>query len=100
MDLEHRKHERQNVSLAGKLKAEGNPGTEFPCRIEDLSVGGARVALAAASAHVPANVLLEIETFGAYDAEVMWTRLPHLGLKFRDSPEAMAEVLAGIAMHA
>jgi hypothetical protein len=101
MDLDNRKHDRQNVSLAGKLKAEGNPGaTEFPCRIEDLSVGGARVALEAGSAHVPASVMLEIETFGAYSAEVVWTKLPLLGLKFRDSPEAMAEILTAIAMHA
>ena len=101
MDLGHRKHDRQHVSLAGVLKAEGNPGgPEFSCRIEDLSVGGARVALEAASAHVPALVMLEIETFGAYPAEVVWTRPPQLGLKFLDSPEAMAEILAAIAMHA
>jgi hypothetical protein len=100
MVRDNRRHDRQSVSLAGALKAEGNPGTAFPCRIEDLSVGGARVALQAASAHVPKSVLLEIEKFGAYPAEVVWTNLPCLGLKFRDSPEAMAEILAGIALHA
>ncbi|MEK7246222.1 MAG: PilZ domain-containing protein [Pseudomonadota bacterium] len=101
MDLGHRKHDRQHVALAGVLKAEGNPGgAEFSCRIEDLSVGGARVALEAGSAHVPALVMLEIETFGAYPADVVWTKLPRLGLKFHDSPEEMAEILAAIAMHA
>ncbi|MCC7016011.1 MAG: PilZ domain-containing protein [Rhodospirillales bacterium] len=100
MSPDNRRHDRQRVSLAGILKAEGPPGTAFPCRIEDLSVGGARVALQAASAHVPTHVFLEIEKFGAYEAEVVWTKLPVLGLKFRDPPEAMAEVLAGIALHA
>ena len=101
---------RQNVSLSGVVKAEGNPGAPgYPCKIEDLSVGIARVALIAGSAgglaraerqsnDVPARVMLEIEKFGAYAADVVWTRPPQLGLKFRDGPEAMAEILTAIAM--
>lgn len=110
MVRDNRRHDRQSVSLEGRLKAEGNPGMAFPCRIEDLSVGGARVVLQAASAgglaraerdsNMPARVLLEIGRFGAYPAEVAWTKLPVLGLKFQDPPEAMAEILAGIAMQA
>ncbi len=99
MDLGHRRHDRQSVSLAGVVKAEGIAGAPgYPCQIEDLSVGGARVALAAASAGKLARVTLEIEKFGAYAADVVWTRPPRLGLKFRDSPEAMAEILTAIAM--
>ena len=73
MDLGHRKHDRQRVSLSGALKVGGNPGgAAIPCRIEDLSVGGARVAPAGAIADLPATVMLEIEKFGAYSADVVW----------------------------
>lgn len=104
MDQEHRKHERQGVSLAGVLKVAdgsgGNPGAAHNCTIEDLSVGGARVRLtAAAGAPAIANGQLEIESFGAYPVTVAWSRPPLLGLKFQDSPETMAEILAAIAMH-
>jgi hypothetical protein len=65
-----------------------------------LSVGGARVTPAGEIVQVPAIVMLEIEKFGAYPADVVWRRPPQIGLKFQDSPEAMAEVLTAIAMHA
>jgi hypothetical protein len=109
MVQEHRRHERQSVSLSGLLKVEGNPGGAHGCTIEDLSVGGARVRLTAAGdagglaraerdSNAPGRVLLEIEKFGAYPAKVVWTDLPRLGLKFQDPPETMADVLAGIAL--
>lgn len=110
MELSNRKHDRRRVALAGVLKPDGEAVGDLPCVIEDLSVGGARVVLRAGSAgglaraerqsvDVPALVMLEIEKFGAYSAEVVWNRFPQLGLKFQDSPEAMAEILTAIAMH-
>jgi hypothetical protein len=99
MTQENRRHDRQSVSLAGTLKSEADASFKRACRIEDLSVGGARIALIGADTRMPERPLLEISTFGAYPVEVAWTKPPRFGLKFRDEPETMAEVLAGIAMH-
>ena len=98
MGQEHRRHDRQGVSLAGVFKAEGNPGASHRCMIEDLSVGGARVRLMVAGAPAVASGMLEIESFGAWPVDVAWSRPPLLGLKFRDGPDKMAEIIAGIAM--
>ncbi len=104
MVQENRRHDRQSVSLEGRLKAAdgsgGNPGGSHRCTIEDLSVGGARIRLTAAGAPAIARGTLEIESFGAWPVEVAWSRPPQLGLKFHDSPEKMADVIAAIAMHA
>lgn len=101
MDQGNRQHDRHRVSLAGVLKSEGeasgNP--KISCQIEDLSVSGARISQQSVTFHAPARVVLEIGSFGAYSAEVKWSRPPHHGLKFQDSPEEMAEILAAIAMH-
>lgn len=99
MDQGNRQHDRQRVSLVGVLRADGGAGGGVPCTIEDLSVGGARIAQQNVTFHAPARVVLEIGSFGAYSADVKWARPPHLGLKFHDSPEAMAEILTAIAMH-
>ncbi len=99
MTQENRRHDRQSVSLAGAIKSEADASFKRECRIEDLSVGGARVALIGAEGRMPERALLEIAAFGAYPVEVAWTKPPRFGLKFQDPPETMAEVLAGIAMH-
>jgi hypothetical protein len=99
MIQENRRHDRQGVSLAGTLKSEDDTGYARACRIEDLSVGGARIGLIGADTRMPERPLLEIATFGSYPVEVAWSKPPRFGLKFCDEPETMAEMLAAIAMH-
>ena len=100
MDQGNRQHDRHRVSLEGVIKSDGQAGggADVSCKIEDLSVGGAQISHQSVSFHAPARVVLEIGAYGSYAAEVKWSRPPRIGLKFEDSPEAMAEILTAIAM--
>ncbi len=95
-----RHHARKGVSLTGILRAGAAPGAPCAgCEILDLSVGGARIALAAPM-DVPNAVVLEIGQFGSYAAEVAWADYPAFGLRFEESPDKMAEMITAVALHA
>jgi hypothetical protein len=69
--------------LAGHLLL-GN-GTSSSCTIQNLSVGGAQVRLAAPLA-VPHSVcLLDLSNWLAHEAEIAWRKDTTVGLRFRVS---------------
>jgi hypothetical protein len=95
-----RKHARRLVTLRAVLRAgDDADGPVVECKIRDLSVGGACVEAADAVASAP-NLILDIDRFGRYSAELVWTRHPILGLSFRHSPELMHKLVAAVALHA
>lgn len=95
-----RQHARNSISLTGILRAGNAPGASaVGCEIQDLSVGGVRIALAAPM-DVPTAVVLEIGQFGSYAAEVAWADYPVFGLRFKESPETMVEMITAVALHA
>ncbi len=95
-----RQHARKGVSLTGILRAGAAPGAPcVGCEIMDLSIGGARVALAAPM-DVPNLVVLEIGQFGSYAAEVAWADYPVFGLRFKESPDKMVDMITAVALHA
>ena len=54
----------------------------------------------AAPMDVPTAVVLEIGQFGSYAAEVAWADYPVFGLRFKESPETMVEMITAVALHA
>ncbi len=99
-ELDKRQHARKGVSLTGVLRAGAALGAPcVGCEILDLSVGGARVTLTAPM-DVPIAVVLEIGQFGSYAADVAWADYPVFGLRFKESPDRMVEMITAVALHA
>lgn len=97
-----RQHARNSISLTGILRAGNAPGAPaVGCEIQDLSVGGVRIALAAPmDVPVAVAVVIEIGQFGSYVAEVAWADYPVFGLRFKESPETMVEMITAVALYA
>lgn len=96
--IENREHERRDVKLYGMLiigEAAGAPSVA--CEVVNLSAGGAKVKLAEPVAN-PCVVVLDVVQLGKYPADVIWTSMPFLGLKFRPSPEVMAKIIRTMAL--
>lgn len=94
---EMRRHARETVILNGRVTS--TDGCEdVLCDIVDISAGGARVKFAAILP-TGTDVTLCLGDFGNFSARVQWSRPPHLGLKFHDSPDTMAEVMMAMALY-
>jgi len=95
-----RQHARRTISLTGAIRAgDGDGAPSVACEIQDLSVGGARVILAA-TLNLPKTATIEIAQFGSYAVEVIWIDHQACGLRFKEDPEKMADVITAIALHA
>jgi hypothetical protein len=78
---DQRTRQRQRVLLSGKLLY-GDADLTADCAIRDISPGGARVRIQGPIA-LPSRVrLIEVKTGRAFDCEVVWRRMPELGLRF------------------
>ncbi|HUZ74791.1 MAG TPA: PilZ domain-containing protein [Stellaceae bacterium] len=86
---ERRRHKRKPVLWAARVETRDGP---CECIILDLSLGGAKLRgnTAVAAKQV---VTLVIDRFGALRAEVVWSRLNYLGLRFVDTPDQIAHIL-------
>ncbi len=105
-----RQHDRYSTALAGRLvaarrKAEGDESAadgpssdEILCDILDLSAGGAK-ARPRDSIDDETVLALVLDKIGRFDVDVVWKRDGTLGLKFRDDPEKMAEVMLALALY-
>ncbi len=87
--------ERTDTSLAGSLST--GDGTSA-CVVIDISAGGARVEV-----DLPLRDAKTVDlAIGAFDpilGDVAWSRDGALGIRFTDSTDKVAEILAGIAIY-
>jgi hypothetical protein len=90
MGAERRRHKRKTVLWSARVESRQGPSD---CVILDLSLGGAKIR--ASGTPVPARqiVTLVIDRFGALRAEVVWSRMGHMGLRFTDAPDHIAHVV-------
>ena len=90
MAAERRRHKRKAVLWSARI--ESAIGTA-DCIILDLSLGGAKIKTAHAPLPARHVVTLVIDRFGALRAEVAWSRMGHMGLRFIDAPDHVAHVV-------
>ena len=95
-DLRH--FHRKSTKFNGHVSSPIDPNIELTCEIIDLSAGGAKLKISKAGA-LTGEIALKIGELGPYRADIVWSRLPHIGVKFLDSPEVMAEVVMAVALY-
>lgn len=88
---ERRQHKRKPVLWKAHIETSAGAAD---CVILDLSLGGAKLRVAAKAA-ARDKVSLVIERFGALEAEVVWARPDRIGLRFTASPETVARTIGG-----
>jgi hypothetical protein len=72
-----------------------------PCSIANISAGGARLRLEAGTLPPEGeSVVLDLGRFGTFRATSVWRTGIQLGIQFEQGPEAMAEVVMGLALYA
>jgi len=90
MGAERRRHRRKAVLWSARVETRSGPSD---CIILDLSLGGAKVKATGTSVPARQVVTLVIDRFGALRAEVVWSRMGHMGLRFIDAPDHIAHVV-------
>jgi len=87
---ERRRHKRKTVLWSARVESRQGPSE---CFILDLSLGGAKIKTVGALVPAHQIVTLVIDRFGALRAEVVWSRMGHMGLRFTDAPDHIAHVV-------
>jgi hypothetical protein len=87
---DRRRHKRKPVLWSARIEGRGAPSE---CIILDLSLGGAKIRASGPQVPTHQHVTLVIDRFGAIRAEVAWSRMGHMGLRFTDSPEHVAHIV-------
>ncbi len=90
-----RQHERKETELRGTLLVNGS---SVACDVLDISAGGGRLRSVEPLDHDGA-LTLRIEGFGEFPGDIAWKRGQSLGMRFRDDPEKVAEVLTAILVY-
>jgi hypothetical protein len=83
---ERRRHKRKPVLWKAVLDTGSGPAE---CAILDLSLGGAKLRVAATGTQRQ-RVTLVIDRFGPLEAEVIWSRSGRMGVRFTAAPEIVA----------
>lgn len=91
---EQRQFERKSVALDASVR---DGDTRASCQLCDISVSGARIRTAH-MARAQTVVDLVIPGFGDFPCDVVRAQPPEYGLRFKDGPEKMSEVVAAIAL--
>jgi hypothetical protein len=89
---ERRRHERVGVMLMASLRSTNGI---FDCMVLDISRGGAKLILGEPQA-LPPSVTLMLGGFGSFRAQTVWQHNEILGIRFTDTPEAIAEAFQGL----
>lgn len=98
MTTDARRFDRKPTKLDGHVSSPIDPAINLTCEIINLSAGGAKLKISKAGT-LTGEIALKIGDLGPYRAAVVWSRPPHMGVKFLDSPEAMAEVIMAVALY-
>lgn len=92
---ERRGGDRERVVLQARVE---NDGKVADCAVRNLSPGGAKLSMT----HPPASgteVTLDLPPFGKFKGVIAWSGKKEVGLRFREDPDAVAEVLMSMAMY-
>lgn len=94
---ERREYERSEVTLEGVLSFP-EEGTEFPCKIRDISVGGAKIGFDEAKdkSLIGRTVVLTLALYGSFDGEIMWIKQNNAGINFTGDKAANAQALIAL----
>lgn len=93
---DHRQHDRKDVLFAARLL---HGDTDVGCEITNISFGGAQIRLRKI---LPRGqvVVLDIDPFGKFEVEVRWVDGHDAGVKFKDDPSKVGELVMAIATYA
>jgi len=95
--MQRREHTRRDVVFASEMLFNDR---NLPCSILNISAGGAKLKIAGErEKEYPRTAELDITPFGRFTVTVVWHTGEHLGVKFHDGPEKMAEVLIAMAVY-
>ncbi len=94
-DDERRLYKRAYVVVSGQISNGAEQEHKVDCVILDLSANGAKVRF---DEPLMSDQINQITLAGTvdFDVEVAWTSGVFAGLKFLDTPEKVANVLAGV----
>ncbi len=98
MSTDTRHFDRKSTKLSGHVSIPEDLSIDLPCEVVDLSAGGAKLKISKADA-LTGEIALKIGDLGPYRADVVWKRPPHIGVKFLESPEMMADVVMAVALY-
>ena len=87
----HRATVRKRVLWAARIEAAGR---QYDCVVVDLSLGGAKLDVAAPVAQGDAVTLI-LERFGSFRAEIAWRDDGSIGLRFAEDPQRIADLIGG-----
>jgi hypothetical protein len=91
-----RKHDRKDVLFAARMLI-GDAANE--CEIVNISFGGAQIRARRTLTKGQA-IVLDIDPFGKFDAEVRWYDDGEAGVKFKGDPAKVSELVMAIATYA
>ena len=94
--VNHRQHDRKDILFAARLIA-GDADVE--CEITNISVGGAQIRLRKTLTRGQI-VVLDIDPFGKFEIEIRWFDNGDAGVKFKDDPAKVGELVMAIATYA
>jgi hypothetical protein len=98
MNQTARRHDRTDLQMQATLV---HDQASLPCSIVNISAGGARLRLEAGTLPPEGvEVTLEFARFGSFPATTIWRTGIQLGIRFTKDPDAMAEVVMGLALYA
>lgn len=88
---ERRAHPRARVLWSGTLSANGHVADGI---VLDVSVGGAKVAVNEPFT-TAGDISLRIPRFGVFRGNVVWRKENVMGVRFRDDPRLVSEIMSG-----
>ncbi|MCZ4280453.1 PilZ domain-containing protein [Kiloniella laminariae] len=91
---DQRRFQRISVLWNGECSSEDS-GMSSKCVIFDISVNGVRARFEQGLA-VGTRLVINISNGVQFISEVVWSRGQVVGLRFKDSPEKLASIMAGI----
>jgi len=90
-----RKYSREKYSFSVDLISEN---VSENCQLIDISVGGCKVCAShRINKGVPVKLL--IKNFGQLDGEIIWNSQKNMGIRFKNNPETVGEMLIAIATY-
>ena len=98
MNTDARHFDRKSIELSSLVSSPTNPNIDLTCEIINLSAGGAKLKIGKAGT-LAGEIAMKTGDLGPYRADVVWSRPPHMGVKFLDSPEVMADVVMAVALY-
>ncbi|MFC1845062.1 PilZ domain-containing protein [Thermodesulfobacteriota bacterium] len=95
--MQRREHIRKPVVFTSEILF-NNKGVV--CSIKNISAGGAKLKITEKQEiEYPRTAVLDISPFGRFTVTIVWHSNEHLGVKFVDAPDKIAEVLIAMAVY-